>query len=197
MLHSQIRLSVLCCIDGFAIGYSVFKDVSCICLARRRRLVCVQFSLVLCCAIFDMKWNRKNPSFAGVLKVRIKFYHKYRGRILSMLNWSVQSDALPPPARKSADRRTSPRTRLRVSSRAEIYGWIGRFKISWFGLMPARLMRSKIDFCSSLRGLRLPKAVMGSAMRLGRGTVGTLSQFTSRLWNVCFFVAFLFRTFWE
>lgn len=106
-----------------------------------------------------------------------------RGKILSMLNLSV---ALIPPARISAERRTSLSTRLRVSSRAEMYGWIGRSKISWFGLMPSRLMRSKIDLCSSLRGLRLPKAVMGSAMRLGRGTNGTFSQSTSRLWNFVF-----------
>lgn len=47
--------------------------------------------------------------------------------------------------------------------------------------MAARLIGSKIYFRSSFRGLRRPNAVMGSAMRLGRGTNGTFSQSTSRL----------------
>lgn len=104
-----------------------------------------------------------------------------RGRITSMLDRSVLADILPPALRSSLLRRTSSSTLLRVASLAEIYGLIGRLSTSWLGRMAARFIGSRIDFRSSLRGLRLPKAVMGSAMRLGRGTNGTFSQSTSRL----------------
>lgn len=105
-----------------------------------------------------------------------------RGKTTSKLPLSVHAARLPPPFRISLNRRISLRTRLRVSSRADMYGWIGRFRTSWLGRMRARFIGSKIDvFAVPMLGLRLPNAVIGSAIKLGRGTNGTFSQSASRL----------------
>lgn len=109
------------------------------------------------------------------------------GKTTSRLWVSVMYDRIPPDSLICCWRWISLKTLSRVRSRGDLYGWMGANEASGFGLI-SFLNRNTIDpsrlasrSCSTV--LRLPKAVIGSAMRLGRGTNGTFSHGTSRLYG--------------
>lgn len=107
-----------------------------------------------------------------------------RGKTTSKLWLSVKYGVSPLDSRILCMWRISLWTFSRVISRGDLYGSNGRNWDSGFGFISAFNLWTidPVGFgASSCNGLRFPKAVIGSAMRLGRGTNGTFSQGTSRL----------------
>lgn len=115
-----------------------------------------------------------------------------RGKTMSMLWLSVKYGVRPPDSRILCCRLISLETLSLVWSRGDLYSPNGRNCESGFALISV-LSRWTIEtsrrFCSGSNDLRFPNAVIGSAIKLGRGTNGTFSHGTSRLcreWKVFF-----------
>lgn len=111
------------------------------------------------------------------------------GKTTSKLVLSVKYGWMPPDSRTRWWYWISLETLSRVRSRGDLYGCKGRScdwafgTISFFNL--CTIDPSPLDGRGWLfRVLRFPKAVIGSAIKLGRATNGTFSQGTSRFYRL-------------